>query len=190
MLQSKQISRLLSQGLSPIPSDSNNGTESQPSSSVTRRSAPLSISLLSHEGIPLTTVLNRSVLSETKVAPDNLRIYSLQGYKYLTSAQQPQGEEQSQSTDLKNWEVIELDNGLKLIIKSLNVESATTSDSQEVLVGEEVGDNVLVNNTSKQSNSLYVVLFYAKSFPDAVAKLKLDNIAQALNEGLKGYTRG
>ncbi|ABN67910.2 predicted protein [Scheffersomyces stipitis CBS 6054] len=184
MLQSKKISRLLSQGLTAIPDDSESSSTSP---IVTRANAPLSISLLSHEGIPLTTVLNKSVLQETSIVPDNLRVYSLQSYKTLIQHQHQQAEKPV----LKNWDIIELDAGLKSIIMSLNVEENDSSNPESVVVGEEAGVETLVESAgSSQDNELYIVLFYLKPFPDAIAKLKLDHIDAALHEGLKGYVRG
>ena len=72
MLQTKQISKVLSQGLNPISKElSTNGVNE-----------PLSLSLLSHSGLPLTTVSNHSVEQES-LTVDNLKIYSLLAMSHL-----------------------------------------------------------------------------------------------------------
>lgn len=149
MLQPKQISKLLSQALTPV-------THSQPAQNGSIQSSnvnsPLSLSLLSSEGIPLTTVYNSGLLGETGLSPDNLKIFSLVAYNGLRH-------ESGEAAD--EWSITELDKKLKVVIQRLAHETP--------------------------EKALYVVLFYENSFPDSIAKLKVDNVTKVLNERLEGY---
>ncbi|ODV79470.1 uncharacterized protein CANTADRAFT_22205 [Suhomyces tanzawaensis NRRL Y-17324] len=151
MLQLKQISRLLTQALTPIPSHN-----SHTLSSTTLATSPLSLSLLSPSGIPLTTVLNTILLTEIGLSPDNLKIYSLVGFNHIQN---------------DSWGLLEVEKGLKLVIRRLDIENGDHKD----------------DTTASEGNHLYVILFYNEQFPDAIAKLKLDNVSEILNAGLKGY---
>lgn len=151
MLQSKQISRLLSQGLTPI--NIGDSIEDQIQPSTTLSTSPLSLLLLSPDGIPLTTVLNAILLTELGLTPDTLKIYSLVGFDQLNN-------------DKDDWGIVQLEGLIKMVIQRLSFDAIAS-----------------------QANQLYAVLFYEEQFPDAVAKLKLDNISAALNKGLKGYSR-
>lgn len=138
MLQLKQISKVLSQGLNPV--------------STTNTSVPLAISLLSSAGLPLTTVT--SINSEETLASDNLKIYSLLAVSNF------------QQLKTKDWSLLEFEADVKAIIEQVHY-----SESKD------------------QESVLYVVIFYGTNFLDAVAKLKIDNINSALQQGLNGYTR-
>lgn len=168
MLQLRQISRLLAQGLRPV------STSPEHSHLTQLDTAPLSISLLSSEGVALTTVVSTSLLQQLDLTSDNLKIYSLIGYNYLHQRLQDFYKQYFQPStktleidleqaELVSWTVVQLENDIKLVIQKL------TTDSNH-------------------SPPLYVILFYHNSFPDEFAKLKSDNLKLALNEGLKGYT--
>ncbi|CAH2355644.1 hypothetical protein CLIB1423_30S00540 [[Candida] railenensis] len=143
MLQSKQISKVLTQGL-------------RAASVKTSTSSPFAISLLSKSGLPLTTVtsLDEAV---SEISTDNLKIYSLLAVNNF------------QSENVEDWTLLEFEFGIKAIIEKVKYDSEQDQEDQE--------------------STLYVVVFYNGDFPDAVAKLKLDNINAALSEGLKGYRR-
>ena len=164
MLQPKQISKLLSQALTPANTlgsqPSQNGSRSTLKS--TNSNSPLSLSLLSSEGIPLTTVYNSELLGDTGLSPDNLKIFSLLAYNGLSH----------ESGELSNelWSIMQLDKNLKVVIQRL-----APSISQEN------------EGNSHTQKALYVVLFYERSFPDSIAKLKVDNVCKVLNDGLQGY---
>lgn len=144
MLQLKQISKVLSQGLRAV------------ASVKTTTTSPFAISLLSKSGLPLTTVtsLDEAV---SEISTDNLKIYSLLAVNNF------------QLEQVEDWTLLEFEFGIKAIIEKVNYESGLEQEDQE--------------------STLYVVVFYNGDFPDAVAKLKLDNINAALSEGLKGYRR-
>lgn len=142
MLQSKKISKVLAEGLSAVPNHV----------LATSTNSPFSISLLSADGIPLTTVNNTSLLNNnSQLGPDNFKIYSLVGYNAL-----------HQHEDEEDWTIVEVDASLKLVIEKLALE---------------------------EDEKLYVVLFYDKGLADSIAKLKLDGVRAALEQGLKGYTK-
>ncbi|CAK7894695.1 hypothetical protein CAAN1_02S04390 [[Candida] anglica] len=154
MLQSKQISKVLSQGLQPIgPNDSR---------------APLALSLLSNSGVPLTTVTTSN--EEVSLSANNLKICSLLAVNNFEQ-QYDLGEEDpipsNDENDVK-WTVLEFEeSGFKAIIEKLNYTKNKDIDSL-----------------------LYVVIFYRKGdFPDAIAKLKVDNVCRVLEDGLRGYHR-
>jgi hypothetical protein len=117
---------------------------------------------LSSEGIPLTTVYNSALLGDTGLSPDNLKIFSLLAYNGLSH----------ESGELSNelWSIMQLDKNLKVVIQRL-----APSISQEI------------EGNSQKEKALYVVLFYERSFPDSIAKLKVDNVCKVLNDGLQGY---
>ncbi|KAK6199250.1 uncharacterized protein RJT21DRAFT_45424 [Scheffersomyces amazonensis] len=215
MLQARQISQLLSQGLNSVTLNSTTTTNLGNNNVVgtTTNVSPIAISLLSSEGIPLTTVVN-SNQNENKTHgydSDSLKIYSLLGYKQL------QGNQSDEPHDIRldDWDIIQLDEELKLIIRKINYGSANndTSDLQEngiehrEHVADTKAEDVHINqddiNGNGNSNSndndndndydnenagkqLYVVLYYSSSLPDSIAKLKVDNLSQAINEGLQG----
>lgn len=173
MLQTKQISKVLSQGLKPIPKElSTNGV-----------SEPLSLSLLSSSGLPLTTVSSHSVEAGS-LTVDNLKIYSLLAMSHFKG---PGGleEEGEETVDKKwkeesNWAGMAIDKDLNLIIQKVEYsEGITNGGSNEGNEQEGIPEN--------NENSLYVVIFYESEFPHAIAKLKIDNVCNALAEGLKGY---
>lgn len=173
MLQTKQISKVLSQGLNPISKElSTNGVNE-----------PLSLSLLSHSGLPLTTVSNHSVEQES-LTVDNLKIYSLLAMSHFKEPNNTEEDEAENGNntrkDESNWAGMAIDKDLHLIIQKVNyAENVTNGDNSEG--GEQ---NVVPENGE---DSLYVVIFYKSEFPHAIAKLKIDNVCNALAEGLKGY---
>lgn len=61
-----------------------------------------------------------------------------------------------------DWTVMEVEKELKMIIRHLSV-----------------------NEKNSKAREMYVVLFYKNNFPDQVAKLKVDNITQALCSGFE-----
>lgn len=173
MLQTKQISKVLSQGLKPIPKElSTNGV-----------SEPLSLSLLSHSGLPLTTVSSHSV-GDGSLTVDNLKIYSLLAMSHFKEpGTLEEEEEETANKKLKeesNWAGMAIDKDLHLIIQKVEyAESITNGGSNEGNEQKGIPEN--------SGNSLYVVIFYKSEFPHAIAKLKIDNVCNALAEGLKGY---
>lgn len=95
MLQLKQISKVLSQGLREVPA----GYES----TVLER-LPLGISLLSPEGHPLATVTNDQALKQAQISADSLRVHGLIGYNHME--QHPE----------QLWAMCEVDPKLQLMI--------------------------------------------------------------------------
>lgn len=171
MLQTKQISKVLSQGLKPIELSTNGVTE------------PLSLSLLSHSGLPLTTVSNHSV-EQGSLTVDNLKIYSLLAMSHFKEPNNTEAEEVENANNTRkeesNWAGMAIDKDLHLIIEKVDyVEKATSGANSEG------GEQKVVPDNSE--DSLYVVIFYKSEFPHAIAKLKIDNVCNALAEGLKGY---
>lgn len=159
MLQLKQISRVLSNALSTAPNS-------------TTASSPLALSLLSHSGLPLTTVTQPDLDHVDNLSVDNLKIYSLLALNFFRH------QNLTASLSENNWAAVELDRNLNVIIEKLDIEddpSATDETSSDDPAPE---------------LDLYVVIFFTKEFSSAVAKVKLDAVALALSEGLKGYYRG
>lgn len=173
MLQTKQISKVLSQGLKPISKElSTNGV-----------SEPLSLSLLSSSGLPLTTVSSHSVEDES-LTVDNLKIYSLLAMSHFKGPGgiEEEGEEAAdkKSKEESNWAGMAINKDLNLIIQKVEYsEGITNGGSKEGNEQKGIPEN--------NENSLYVVIFYKSEFPHAIAKLKIDNVCNALAEGLKGY---
>lgn len=142
MLQLRQISKVLSQGLG----------------SGNARTSPLSISLLSSNGLPLSTVRVPNQENE-HLTNDNLKIYSLLALNQL----------RQQNDD--EWGLLELDENLKVVISRLELKNYINQEQIE----------------DKREEGLYVVIFYDGTFTDAEAKLRLDNLCSALSKGLEGY---
>lgn len=142
MLQLRQISKVLSQGLG----------------SSNSRTSPLSISLLSSNGLPLSTVRVPNQENE-HLTNDNLKIYSLLALNQL----------RQQNDD--EWGLLELDENLKVVISKLELKNYINKEQIE----------------DKREEGLYVVIFYDSMFSDAEAKLRLDNLCSALSQGLEGY---
>lgn len=164
MLQLKQIAQVLSQGLTPVKAQEveNTGTSSKAASAL---ASPLSISLLSSSGIPLTTVTSED-FDTHNLSVDNVKIYSLLGVNYLKQQADPGPAAEARQPGDEVWEILQVESGVTLAVKKLNY----TEDTSE-------------------ANDLYVVIFYDESLLNSVAKLKLDNICSALNDGLKGYKK-
>lgn len=99
MLQQKQISKILQQGLKPIQTSSS--TTPVSSSSI---GGIKSISLLSNQGIPLITVSKNSTLGE------DYKIYSILGYNSFKKKNQ-----ETENYD-DNWTIIEFEKNLKCLI--------------------------------------------------------------------------
>ncbi|MCH0628569.1 hypothetical protein JNB11_01085 [Kocuria palustris] len=95
MLQLKQISKVLTQGLQEVPA----GYES----TVLER-LPLGISLLSPEGHPLATVTNELALKQAEISADSLRVHGLIGYQHM-----------EQHPD-QLWALCEIDPRLQLMV--------------------------------------------------------------------------
>ncbi|ODV68859.1 hypothetical protein HYPBUDRAFT_152151 [Hyphopichia burtonii NRRL Y-1933] len=142
MLQLRHISKVLSQGLG----------------SSNSRTSPLSISLLSSNGLPLSTVRVPNQEKE-HLTNDNLKIYSLLALNQL----------RQQNDD--EWGLLELDENLKVVISKLELKNYINKEQIE----------------DKREEGLYVVIFYDSMFSDAEAKLRLDNLCSALSQGLEGY---
>lgn len=159
MLQLKQISKVLSTALTTTPNS-------------TSASSPLALSLLSHSGLPLTTVTQPDLENVEYLSVDNLKIYSLLAVNFF--------KHQSLSGALSenSWAAVELDKNLNVIIEKLDIQDGS-QNTDESSAEEPVPEL-----------ELYVVLFYTKDFSAAVAKVKLDAVAPLLSEGLKGYYRG
>ena len=166
MLKLKLISKLLCQGLAPV-----RVADSQFASPVDLSNSVVSLSLLSSDGIGLTTVSNSQLLSHLDISNDNLKIYSLIGYNRLqqqlkafySNCPQPSSDNIPPEIDVNeqtfaSWTIVKLENNLKVMIQKLS-----------------------------PSSNLYVTIFYHNLFPDEFAKLKIDNLTDALNEGLTGY---
>ncbi|KAG7664909.1 uncharacterized protein J8A68_001547 [[Candida] subhashii] len=176
--------------------------QQQKQQSPTLQVSPISISLLSTQGIPLITVSNRNELSH-----DSLRIYSLLAYNSLettTAATHGGGGD--------NWNIVDFE-GIKCIIAKLYPGRGTHPLMPEVSGGDDEGIEIIPGMTkgedggsrdvenkrqiSQQQKSqqqqrkktMCVVLFYDAYMSDAVAKLKLDGIVDALNDGLIGYNK-
>ncbi|KAK6462489.1 hypothetical protein DFJ63DRAFT_313625 [Scheffersomyces coipomensis] len=137
MLQARQLSQLLSQSLQPItvPSTINGGGHLH---TGPEGISPFAISLLSNEGIPLTTVINHKHHYQTRQTStsneddiesgkgsqsgnvdgdegynsDNLKIYALIGYKQLEANLRNEDDAR-----LNDWEILQIEDGLKLIIQ-------------------------------------------------------------------------
>lgn len=170
MLQTKRISKVLSQGLKPISKDE----------LPLGVNEPLSLSLLSHSGLPLTTV-SRNEVESRGLTVDNLRIYSLLAMNQFKNATEGEEGTESGKKELSNWVGMAVDKDLHLIIQKVdyakqlsNGESGTSSNGQ-----------LMVENNE---NDLYVVIFYTSEFPHAIAKLKIDNVCNAVAQGLEGYS--
>jgi hypothetical protein len=166
MLKLKLISNLLCQGLAPV-----RVTDSQFASPIDLGNSVVSISLLSGDGIGLTTVSNSQLLTNLTISNDNLKIYSLIGYNRLqqqlktfySNCPPPSSDNipaEINTTELAfaSWTIVKLENNLKVIIQKL-----------------------------LPSSNLYVIIFYHNLFSDEFAKLKIDNLTNVLNEGLTGY---
>lgn len=144
MLQSKQVSEVLSQ----VVTDHTSHTAS-----------PISVSLLTSKGLPLTTVTSANAL-ELSLSPDNLRVYSLLAINSFH--QQPKSED----ANIDDWALIDLDGSLKAMVRKFST---------------------LENDLENFHNDMFVVLFYSEGLLDAQAKVKLDAVTKALVKGLRGY---
>lgn len=151
MLQPKQISKVLSQAFKPVSTEEGSSRMGP---------APIALSLLYHNGLPLSSVINPDI-EKYNLTADNLKIYSLLAVNYFKS------EENS------NWTVIELDENTRVMIQKLgpSIEGKAINDKEPV-----------------QDDSLYVVIFYDSTLQASIAKLKLDAVCKCLDEGLQGYT--
>lgn len=152
MLQLKKISQVLSQGLEAVPIQTTGDTSPLVS--------PISISLLSNNGVALSTVYN-----QTTINIDDIKVYSLLIYNYYRNIQ-----------DGTNWGVLELDTKLNIMIQKLSLD-----ENQSFENGIAVKQDELIDD-----KEYYVVILYDKQLPNHIAKYKLDNLVTALNEGLKG----
>lgn len=171
MLQPKQISKVLSQGLTPTPSISKS----------TRINSPLSLSLLSHSGLPLTTVTSSNLEQNGTLSVDNLRIYSLLATNHFKQNMSDEANESS-GQEVAAWSGMEIDKGLHLIIQKLEYKDSEGQEDAEQKNGSDGG-------AGHSEDDLYVVIFYESGYPHEIAKLKINNVCGALAEGLKGYNR-
>lgn len=143
MLQSKQMSRVLAQVI--------DGDKSS--------TGPISVSLLSAKGLPLTTVTSAHA-ADSVLSADNFRVYSLLAINSFHL--QPK----SGDDEIDNWALLDLDGSLRAMVRKFST---------------------LENNTENYHNDMYVVLFYTGEYSDALAKVRLDLVTAALVEGLRGY---
>lgn len=144
MLQSKQVSQVLAQ----VVAGDNASTK-----------GPISVSLLSAKGLPLTTVTSTHV-ADTTLTADNLRVYSLLA---INSFHQ---QAKCGDDDVDNWALLDLDGSLRAMVRKFST---------------------LENNSENYHNDMFVVLFYSGDYSDALAKVRLDLLTVALAEGLRGY---
>lgn len=148
MIQPRHISNVLSRGLRPVSVVGK-----------TQKCSPLSVSLVSSTGTPLSSVCNKAQQNNDFISIDNLKIYCLLAVNTFNQTQQENG------NDSNTWTKIILEKGLNSILESVPRQGEGTE--------------------SKVGNEVYVLILYDDSVPDAVAKLKVDNICKALGEGLK-----
>lgn len=92
--------------------------------------------------------------------PEYLKIYSL----WATSSLRQQ--EKSGNEELDRWSVLDLDGTLRAMVQAF-----TTFESGEI------------------HEEMYVALFYRKDYDDALAKVMLDAVTEALSAGLQGYVQ-
>lgn len=113
MLQLKQISKVLVQGLTRVPASLGRQRDPEDPQEHFEQSVletlPLAVSLLLPEGNPLLTVTNDAALKETGISSDNLRIFLLLGYNYL------------HQNPLEAWGLIEVEKNLELMVTRLTV---------------------------------------------------------------------
>lgn len=201
--QSQDQSHPQSQSQSQIQSHSQTSTQTQPlisssssSSSLSYLSTtPISLSLLAYNGLPLTSV-NISNLNEiNNLSVDNLKIYSLLALNFFNQ-QQLQFQEingNGSNDPLNHWCALELDENLRVIIQKLKLNKDNDDEDSEI-GGKEITNNGNMNDGEINSNknnedNLFVVIFYDAKLSNSVAKLKLDNVCHALEDGLQGFTR-
>lgn len=144
MLQSKQVSQVLSQIVSEESTSDN---------------APISASLLSAKGLPLTTVTSTKA-EDLSISADTLRVYSLLAINSFH--QQPK----TGDDNVDSWTLVDLNGSIKAIIRQFST---------------------LENDTENYHNNMFVVLFYPTGYSDALAKVKLDLVTATLASGLRGY---
>lgn len=185
MLQARLISNLLNQGLKPYltpnpltTASSSPGSKSSKSTFASRSNsnnngnttntncrsingstlitpesnAPLSISLLNGDGLPLATVFNEDVVSS---------IHS--------------------HTDLKD----QVHQMYPLIVRNaigLNFDSTW----RKVSLTDDICAMIALLETNRPGG-LFLIIIYHTKMPDLIAKIKLDELQNALNKGLKGY---
>ncbi|EGV65284.1 hypothetical protein PSN45_002567 [Yamadazyma tenuis] len=111
MLQSKQISRVLCQGLKPVPV-----TSSSPSQTESSLAAPISVSLLSSKGVPLSTVIK----ADSQLTIDNIKIYSLLAFNNYDSREA--------------WCLVKVDSELRLVMGKLQLTQETEENKMYVVV--------------------------------------------------------
>ncbi|EGW29947.1 uncharacterized protein SPAPADRAFT_63573 [Spathaspora passalidarum NRRL Y-27907] len=131
---------------------------------------PLAVSLLSPEGIPLVTSTNTpSILTN-----DTIKIYSLIARHSLVSG----------------WTIVQFEDGIKGIVSTIDCGRVDTgaSDAHIEIIPGSITDDI-EHDEDKRDDVLFVVLFYDSTVTDAVAKVKIDSLVGALNDGLKGYLR-
>lgn len=90
--------------------------------------------------------------------PEHLKIYSLWAINSLRQ------QEKSGDEELDRWSVLDLDGTLRAMVRAF-----TTFQLGEV------------------HEEMYVALFYQNDFDDALAKVTLDAVTEALSKGLQGY---
>lgn len=194
MLQQKQISKILQQGLTPITLNSKSNSQSTTSIPTSTHSIK-SISLLSKQGIPLITVSSTlgssGADSGSSISDQDYKIYSIIAYNSLNKPK-----ESDNGNDKKNetWSIIQFEPGLKCMIERCldmylavyydgrvdNRDGKTKSDSNNNNDSEEAvnggAEDVKVNGTRQLEVEI-----------DAFVKLKMDGLVLSLHDGLLGY---
>ncbi|KAM3126116.1 hypothetical protein CJJ07_000140 [Candidozyma auris] len=105
MLQPKHISQTISQVLSP------------------HGLGPISVSLLSSKGLPLSTVS----VSNLDISSDNLKVFSLLAINAFH--QQPK----AKNPDLDDWVVMDVDGHLRSMVKRFSTEKGTKNQLYVVI---------------------------------------------------------
>ena len=193
MLQQKQISKILQQGLTPITLNSKSNSQSTTSIPTSTHSIK-SISLLSKQGIPLITVSSTlgssGADSGSSISDQDYKIYSIIAYNSLNKPK-----ESDNGNDKKNetWSIIQFEPGLKCMIeRCLDMylvlyydgrvdnkdRDAGTDNKNNKSEGAANGD--AGNVKTKETRQLEVEV-------DAFVKLKMDGLVLSLHDGLLGY---
>lgn len=200
MLQQKQISKILQQGLTPITLNSKSNSQSATTIPTSTHSIK-SISLLSKQGIPLITV-SSTTDSGSGIIDQDYKIYSIIAYNSLNKPNENDNDNDNdnskntnklKSKENETWTIIQFEPGLKCMIeRCLDMylvlyydgrvdnkdRDAGTDNKNNKLEGAANGD--AVNVKTKETRQLEVEV-------DAFVKLKMDGLVLSLHDGLLGY---
>ncbi|KAK6894962.1 hypothetical protein K6H09_002006 [Candida tropicalis] len=166
MLQQRQISKILEQGLKPIEFPQKRRRTNENEDEVLSTGSINTISLLSNQGIPLITISQPATSSSsttssttttttrsTSRSKEDYKIYSILSYNSLKNTKDNKDESESEL----EWNIIEFEKDLKCLI-------------HKVL-------------------DLYLILYYNNDeIPDEYVKIISDNLCSVLKDGLKGYS--